>query len=294
MNKLVVILGPTASGKTDLSIKLAKKYNGEVVSADSRQVYRGMDIGSGKITKKEMQGIPHWLLSVANPKRKFTVSQYQKLAVKAVKDIQKRDRLPFLVGGSPFYIYSVVDGIIIPEIKPDWELRKKLEKLNTEELFKLLAESDPARAKSIDRQNPRRLIRALEIIQSTGKPVPEQHRVPPGFDVIEIGIEKSPEELKKAINKRLLKRLKNNAILNEVRKLRKYGLSWKRLEEFGLEYRFVAQYLQGKISKEEMIEKIQKESEHFVKKQMAWFKKDPRIYWVKNLKEVENLIEQFM
>ena len=128
MNKLIVILGPTASGKTDLAIKLAKKYNGEVVSADSRQVYKGMDIGAGKVTEKEMQGIPHYLLNVANPKIRFTVSQYQKLALKAVKNIQKKNKLPFLTGGTGFYIQSVVDAIVIPEVKPDWKLRKNLEK----------------------------------------------------------------------------------------------------------------------------------------------------------------------
>ena len=129
MNKLIVILGPTSSGKTGLSIKLAKKFNGEVVSADSRQVYKGMDIGTGKVTKKEMAGIPHYLLDVANPKTRFSVAQYQSLALKAIKDIQKKNKIPFLVGGTGFYIQSVADGIIIPEVKPDWKLRKRLEKM---------------------------------------------------------------------------------------------------------------------------------------------------------------------
>ena len=290
-NKLIVILGPTASGKTDLSVKLAKKYNGEVVSADSRQVYKGLNIGSGKITKKEMCGIPHWLLDVANPKTRFTVAQYQKLALKAIKDIQRKNKIPFLVGGTGFYIQSVVDGIIIPEIKPDWKLRKKLEKLNNEELFEKLKELDPKRAAVIDRQNPRRLIRALEIVLKTKKPVPKLGRPTSQFSVLEIGVKKSPDELKKLINKRFLKRLKNNALINEVKKLRKSGLSFKRLEEFGLEYRFVAQYLQNKISWQKMIDKIQKESEHFAKRQMTWFKRDKRIHWIKNSKEAVQLID---
>src|SRR3989344_1164061 len=125
-NKLVVILGPTASGKTNLSIKLAKKFGGEIISADSRQVYKGLNIGSGKITKKEMQGIPHHLLDVASPIRKFTVAQYQKRALRAIKEIHKKGNLPFLVGGTGFYIQSIVDGIMIPEVKPNWRLRKKL------------------------------------------------------------------------------------------------------------------------------------------------------------------------
>jgi len=302
-NKLIVILGPTSSGKTDLSIKLAKKFKGEVVSADSRQVYKGMDIGSGKITKKEMQGIPHYLLDVANPKRKFTVSQYQKLATEAIKQIQKNSKIPFLVGGSPFYINSIVNGIVIPEVKPDWSLRKKLEKKSNEELYLMLKKLDPKRAISIDKYNPRRLVRALEIVLKTGKPSPKINTETSrgltsgsltGTDILQIGIKKDFSQSQKLIQKRLQKRLKNNAMINEVKKLKKSGVSFKRLEEFGLEYRFVAQYLQNKITKQEMMDKIQKESEHFVKKQMTWFKKDNRIHWIKNQKQAENLIKKFL
>jgi tRNA dimethylallyltransferase len=294
MNKLVVILGPTASGKTDLSIKLAKKNNGEVVSADSRQVYKGMDIGSGKITKKEMQGVPHYLLDIANPKRKFSVAQYQKLALKAIKNIQKKNKLPILVGGTGFYIQSIVDGIIIPEVKPNWDLRKKLEKKSNDELYQMLCKKDPERAKTIDRQNPRRLIRALEIILTTGKPVPMLEGPTFQHSVLQIGIEISKENLKKNIKKRLLKRLEKNALINEVKKLHKSGLSFKRLEEFGLEYKFVAQYVQNKISYQRMIDEIQIESEHYAKRQMTWFKRDKKIRWVKNLKEAEKLVKKFI
>lgn len=301
MNKLIVILGPTASGKTDLSIKLAKKFSGEVVSADSRQVYRGMDIGSGKVTKKEMQGVPHHLLDVANPKRKFTIAQYQKLALKKIKDIQKRKKNSFLVGGTGFYIQSVVDQIIIPTVKPDWSLRKKLEKKSNEELYKMLQKKDPKRAKNIDGHNPRRLIRALEIVLKTGKPVPQtpdvcgirRRRASADFKVLQIGIKKSPEELKKLVHKRLFKRLKQGMI-NEVKNLHSGGLSFKRLEEFGLEYRFVAQYLQNKITHKQMLDKVQKESEHYAKRQMTWFKRDKRIIWIENQKQAEKLVQKFL
>jgi tRNA dimethylallyltransferase len=293
--KLLVILGPTACGKTDLSIKISKKYNGEVVSADSRQVYKELDIGSGKITKKEMQNIPHYLLDVANPKTRFTVAKYQKLALKTIKNIQKRGKLPILVGGTGFYIQSIVDGISIPEVSPNWKLRKILKKKSNEYLYKMLLEKDPKRARTIDKHNPRRLIRALEIVMSTQKPVPElkQNSKANNFEILQIGINKSTEELKKNIKKRLLKRLKNNALINEVKNLHKSGLSWKRLEEFGLEYKFVAQYLQNKITRQEMINKIQIESEHFAKRQMTWFKRDKRIHWIKNYKEAEKLIKIF-
>jgi tRNA dimethylallyltransferase len=292
-NKLIVILGPTASGKTDLSIKLAKKFNGEVISADSRQVYKGMDIGSGKVTKKEMDGVPHYLLDVANPKNRFSVVQYQKLALKAVKNIQKKDKIPILVGGTGFYIQSIVDGIIIPEVKPDWALRKKLEELTNEQLFKKLEKLDPERAASIDRNNPRRLVRALEIILKTGTAVPVLSSAKgPKFNILQIGVTKSQEELKKLVHKRLLKRLEKNAMINEIKKLHK-SLSWKRLEEFGLEYRFIAQYLQNKITYEEMTDSIQLESEHYAKRQMTWFKRDKKIHWVKNYREAEKLVKNF-
>jgi len=295
MNKLIVILGPTSSGKTDLSIKLAKKFNGEIVSADSRQIYKGMDIGSGKVTKKEMAGIPHYLLDVANPKRRFSVAQYQKLAIKVVKDIQKRGKIPFLVGGTGFYIQSIVDGIIIPEVKPDWKLREKLEKLTTEQMFEKLEKLDPKRAKLIDRHNPRRLVRALEIVLKTGHPVPQfnESKASTKFDVLQIGVTKSKNELKNRIEKRVTKRLENNAMINEIKKLHK-TLSWKRLEEFGLEYRFVAQYLQNKISYEEMKDRIKIESGQYAKRQMTWFKRDARIKWIKNYKTSEKLIKKFL
>ncbi len=293
-NKIIVILGPTASGKSDLAVKLAKKFNGEIISADSRQVYKGLDIGSGKITKSQMMGIPHHLLDVASPKRKFTVANFQKLALKKIKEIQKRDKIPFLVGGSGFYIQSVVDNVKIPKVKPNWKLRKKLEKKTAAELFLMLKKLDPARAKSIDSKNPRRLIRAIEIIQSTNKPVPKtfKHSIE-CLNVLQIGIKKSPDKLKRLIKKRLEKRL-NEGMIEEVKKLHNHGLSWKRLEELGLEYRFVAQYLQGKINHKEMKEKIQIESEHFAKRQMTWFKRDKRIQWNKNQKEAEKLIKSFI
>ncbi len=293
-HKLIVILGPTSSGKTDLAIKLAKKFSGEIVSADSRQVYKGMNIGSGKITKKEMQGIPHYLLDIADPKKKFTVSQYQKLASIAIKKIRYRDKIPFLVGGSGFYIQSIIDGIIIPEVKPDWKLRKDLEKKSNKNLYAMLFKIDIARAKNIDKNNPRRLIRAIEIVLKTGAAVPALSRAEEQkLDVLEIGITKKPNELKKLINKRLLKRLKNGMIV-EVKKLKASGLSFKRLEEFGLEYRFVAQYLQNKITYQEMVDNLKKEIEHFAKRQMTWFKRDSRIKWIKNYKEAEKLVKSFL
>ena len=314
--KLLVILGPTASGKSDLAVELARRFNGEVISADSRQVYKGMDIGSGKITKKEMRGVPHWLLDVASPKRRFTVTQYQKLARKEIKKIWQRGKLPILCGGTGLYIQSIVDGLSIPEVPPDAKLRAKLEKLTTEKLFSKLQKLDRRRAKNIDRHNRRRLIRALEIVIKTGKPIPliksfnilsvipaqaGIHNTDPRFrgddknrdiEILQLGIAQPKEKLKNLIKKRLIKRLRQGMVA-EVKKLRNQGVSWKRLEEFGLEYRAIAQFLQKKITKQQMIDKIQKESEQYAKRQMTWFKRDKRICWIKNYKEVKKLTKRF-
>lgn len=281
--KLIVVLGPTASGKSELAVKIAKKFNGEIISADSRQVYKGMNIGTGKITKKEMRGIPHHLLDVASPKRTFTVAQYQKSAEKVIKKILDKNKIPILCGGTGFYIQAVVDGIVIPKVKPDWKFRKKLEKKSNEELFKMLKGLDPKRAKEIDKNNPRRLIRAIEIVKKTKKPIPKIKKSQ-NYNVLMIGIKKEKEELKKLIEKRLKNRLKQGMI-KEVEKLHKSGISWKKLESFGLEYKWIAKYLQNQISKEKMIEKLQKDIEHYSNRQTTWFKKDKRIHWIKNQKE---------
>ncbi len=289
--KLIVILGPTASGKTDLSIKLARQFNGEIISADSRQVYKGLDIGSGKVTKKEMAKIPHHLLDVANPKRIFSVAQYQKQALRAIKKIQKNNHLPFLVGGTGFYIQSIVDGIVFPDVKPNTKLRKDLGKKSTSELFLMLSELDPERAKKIDGKNPARLIRALEIVLQTKKPVP-QIIARAEFKTLQLGIKKSKSELQKLIAKRLQKRVVG--IIKEVKKLHVQGLSFKRLEQLGLEYKYTALYLQKKIDKAEMINLLQKEIEHFAKRQMTWFKKNTQIHWIKNENQAKKLISKFL
>ncbi|MEK9150836.1 MAG: tRNA (adenosine(37)-N6)-dimethylallyltransferase MiaA [Patescibacteria group bacterium] len=304
--KIIVILGPTASGKSDLAVDIAlwlgskqalKKFgiNGaEIISADSRQVYKGLDIGSGKITKKEMKGVPHHLLDVASPKRIFTVSQYQKIARKAVEKILKTGKLPIVCGGAGLYIDSIIYGIKFPEVPPQKKLRKELEKLTTEELFKKLQKLDRKRAKSIDKHNRRRLIRALEIVTTTGKPVPLLPKNNPrDYAVLKIGVKKSPEQLKTLIKKRLSKRLKQGMI-GEVENLHKNGAGWKRLDNLGLEYRYVSRYLRGIISKKEMIETLQKEIWRYAKRQMTWFKKDPSIHWVSSAKKAGSLTREFL
>lgn len=291
-HKIIVILGPTASGKSDLAVKIAKKLNGEIISADSRQVYKGLNIGSGKITKKEMMGIPHYLLDVASPKKIFTVAQYQKLARKKIEEIWRRKKLPIICGGTGFYIQAVIDGLIIPEVKPNQKLRKKLDKKTTEELFKTLRKKDPVRAKNIDRYNRRRLIRALEIIASLGK-VPKSKAKPINTETLIIGIKKEGEELKSLIRQRLLKRLKQGMIA-EVKKLHAAGVSWRRLENLGLEYRYVAGFLQKKISKDEMAKKLETEIRRYAKRQMTWFRRDKKITWTSNPKKALSICQDWL
>ncbi|MBI2644052.1 MAG: tRNA (adenosine(37)-N6)-dimethylallyltransferase MiaA [Candidatus Wildermuthbacteria bacterium] len=291
--KLIAIVGPTAAGKSALGVKIAKKFGGEIISADSRQVYKGMDIGTGKITKREMMGIPHHLLDAASPRRQFTVSQFQKLAYKAIKKIFRKEKIPILVGGSPLYIYAVIDGWVIPEVKPNARLRRDLEKLSTDTLFQKLQRIDSKRAKTIEKQNRRRLIRALEIVMSTKQPVPPLEKKPLPCPVLFLGIQKNTEELRTLIARRLEKRFKQGMV-REVKRLHAQGLSWKRLESFGLEYKCIAQYFQKKISKEKMKQQLQKVIEDFARRQMVWFKKDPRIRWIQTLREAQSLARDFL
>ncbi len=275
--KILVILGPTASGKTDLAIRLAKKLDGEVISADSRQVYKGLNIGTGKVTKKEMRGIPHHLLDVTSPKKRFTVVDFKKAGGEAITDITSRGKLPIICGGTGFYIEALVDGVILPDVKPDEALRKKLAKLSPEKLFAMIKKLDPKRAKTLDPKNARRIIRAIEIAKALGKvPKTKKQNL---YDPLFIGIDLPTETLRANITKRLHARMKQG-MLAEAKKLHSNGLSWKRMDELGLEYRYLALHLQGKISKDEMIEKLDTEIWHYAKRQLAWFRRDKRIQWV--------------
>ncbi|MES2216208.1 MAG: tRNA (adenosine(37)-N6)-dimethylallyltransferase MiaA [Patescibacteria group bacterium] len=275
--ELIVIVGPTASGKSDLAVRLAKKHNGEIISADSRQVYKGLNIGSGKITKKEMKGVPHYLLDVANPKKQFTVANYVELAHKALEKILEKNKTPIVVGGTGFYIQAFVDGIVLPEVPPNNKLRAQLEKKSATQLFGMIRKLDPSRAKDLDPLNARRLIRAIEIAKTLGK-VPKLTSRPLPYKTIFIGTKISPTKLKEKIRVRLMKRLRNGMI-DEARRLHTQGLSWKRMEELGLEYRYLAYFLQNKMTKKEMVEKLATEIWHYSRRQMTWFKRDKRIVW---------------
>lgn len=294
--KVLVIVGPTATGKSDLAVTLALQFGGEIISADSRQVYKGLNLGTGKITKKEMQSVPHHLLDVASPKKQFNADQYRTLANKAIISILKKGRLPIIVGGTGFYIETLLSQNPLPNVPANNLLRKKLEKKNADDLFKELQVLDADRAKTIDRHNKVRLIRAIEIATALGK-VPDIDKTQK-YKTLFIGLTLPDANLQTRIKNRLNLRIKKGMI-REVSKLHKEGLSWKRMEELGLEYRYIAEFLQKKISKKEMLESLEKEIWQYAKRQMTWFKRNTEIHWMdptkKNtLKKAEKLTRAFI
>ncbi len=294
MNKLLVILGPTATGKSDLAVKIAKKYNGEVISADSRQVYTGLDIGTGKITKKEMQGVPHHMLDVVSPKKSYSVVAWKTEVEKIIKDTHSRGKLPIICGGTGFYIESIVDGIVHPDVEMNKDLREKLKKLSTEKLVQMLQKLDKKRLENIDTKNPVRLIRAIEIAKALGK-VPEVKKTKSPFQILEIGTHIDDIDLREKIGKRLKDRIKAG-MMDEAKKLHENGLSWKRMRELGLEYGYLADLLQSKMTKEDFETKLEVEIWRYSRRQITWFKRDKRIYWFnpKDTKSIEKIVDEFL
>jgi len=291
--KIIAIVGPTASGKSALAVRLAKKFNGEVISADSRQVYKGLDIGTGKVTARETRGIPHHLLDVASPIRQFSIARYKTLAEKTIDRLVRHHKLPILCGGTGFYVETITKGIVLPNVTPDPALRTTLGKKSPATLHALLSKLDPARARTIDRHNPRRLIRAIEIAKALGK-VPKAKSVS-RYDVLQIGLMPEPRKLRKKIRARLLARLRQGMVA-EVRRLRSQGLSWKRMEELGLEYRYIARFLKGELSKTEMVNALETASWQYAKRQMTWFKRDNTIKWFTpvEIKRIEKEAAKFI
>ncbi len=290
MQKIIVIVGPTASGKTALGIELAQNYNGEIVSADSRQVYRGMDIGTAKD-----KSFPQHLIDVADPSTDYNVSHFVADAKRAIEDIASRGKLPMVVGGSGFWIDALVFGHELPEVKPMTELRAELEQKSWQELFAQLEKLDPERAKHVDRHNKRRLTRALEVILTTGEPIPLLKSTSQ-YEVLWIGIKISKEDLDKKIEKRLHDRLEHGMI-EEVKSLHDAGVSWGRLDSFGLEYRFLAKHLQGELTKEEMHEQLLQAIRQYAKRQITWFKRNKAIHWLSpeaSFPESQELLRDFL
>ncbi len=265
--KIIVILGQTATGKSNLAVKISKKINGEIISADSRQVYKGLDIGTGKITQKEMKGIPHHLLDVASPKKQFSIALYKKLAEAKIEEIISSGKTPIICGGTGFYIDAITKGVIFPEVPPNIKLRKKLSLLDDRQLLITLKKLDEVRAKNIDPKNKVRLVRAIEIAKTLGK-VPHLVLRPPSYKFIKIGLYLPSDKLKKRVEKRV-KKMFDGGLLGEIKKLKKSGVSEKRMRELGFEYY------------QPTPEKVVSETLKYAKRQMTWFKRDKEIKWFK-------------
>jgi tRNA dimethylallyltransferase len=260
-----------------LAVELALAINGGVVSADSRQVYRGLDIGTGKITEEEMRGVPHYLLDVADPREQFTVTHYKELTDEVIASIIALGKVPILCGGTGFYISAVVDGVIFPEVPPNAELRNRLEGQPLEALREQIETLDRERAQTIDTSNRRRLIRAIEIADALGK-VPKPETGESRYETLMIGLTFPDNILRLRIRNRLRKRLEQGMIA-EVEKLHTQGLSWQRLDTLGLEYRYIGRHLQGKLSRKELETQLEQKIWQYAKRQKTWFKRDERIRW---------------
>ncbi len=300
--KVLVILGTTSAGKTSLGVKLAAEFKGEIISADSRQVYKGMDIGTGKDLKEyKLNGkkIKYHLIDVASPKQQFDVSKYQELAFKAIRDILRRNKLPIIVGGTGLYLQAVVDNLKLSSVKPDLKKRALLEKLSAPELFERLSKLKPefaVRLNNSDKHNKRRLIRYIEVVGSDG--FEKTGRQDSIYDFLVLGLDFSDEIIKGKIIKRINDRLDSEDMVKEVENLHKNGLSWERLESFGLEYKFISQYLQEKFDYETMVDKLSTASYRFAKRQKTWFrrfeKQGGKINWIHNQLEAERIIKTWL
>ncbi len=296
---LIAILGPTAVGKSALAIKLAEEFRGEIVSADSRQVYRGMDIGTAKPSLDERRRIPHHLLDRVNPDEPFTLAQYQKLAYTAIAEIHARGKVPFLVGGSGLYVRAVLEGLSIPRVAPNPARRKHLESQDSAALYAHLLQLDPVAAARIDPRNKRRIIRAVEVCEATGKPISElQTRASPDYRVLRIGLTMPREELYRRINARVDQMIAAGLVA-EVRALVAQGYALDAPALSGLGYRQMARYVKGEIPLEEAVRLLKRDTRRFVHHQYSWFRlDDPRIRWfdlsLAGYEEIRKAVAQFL
>lgn len=272
--KVVAVVGTNASGKSALGIELAKRYGGEVISADSRQVFKGLDLGSGKVTAEEMQGVVHHLIDVREPNEFFSMADFQKMSYAAIEDILARGRLPMIVGGTGLYVDSVLDGYVLSDKEPDLAYRAELEKLTTPELYDMLMGLMPDA--QVDRYNRNRVMRMIERIHDGDSAVPTKEK---RYESLRLGVSWPRDVLGQRIDERLERRLQEGMI-EEVQGLMDRGATTEFLLGLGLEYRFITQYLLGEMGREEMLEKLAIAIKQFAKRQMTWFRRNPDIVWL--------------
>ena len=273
--KVVAVVGTNASGKSALGIALAKKYDAEIISADSRQVFRGLDLGSGKVTPEETQGVPHYLIDVREPNEFFSMADFQRMAYQAIDDIRGRGRLPMIVGGTGLYVDSVLDGYLLSDKEPDLAYRAELEKLTTPQLYDMLLELKPD--VQVEKNNRNRVMRIIERIHDGDDAKPgKQAR----FESLRLGVSWPREVLGRRIDERLERRLEQGMI-EEVQRLMDEGATTEFLLGLGLEYRFITQYLIGEIpDRQVMLDKLAIAIKQFAKRQMTWFRRNPEIVWL--------------
>ena len=291
--KLIVIEGTNASGKSGLGVELARRFDGEIVSADSRQVFRGLDLGSGKITREEMRGVPHHLIDVCDAGSFFSMADFQRLAYQAIDDICARGKTPFLVGGTGLYVDSVADGYLLSNRMPDLEYRAYLEGFGTEELYQMLLKAVPDT--EVEPRNRNRVMRILEKLHDGDNAAPSKE---PRYTPLRLGVTWERETLRHRIDQRLDKRMAEGMVW-EVKDLLDSGVSEEFLLKLGLEYKFITQYLKGMYaSEEEMTALLSTAIKQFAKRQMTWFRRNPDIHWLDMngdpAGEAEKLIRDFL
>ena len=300
---LVAVVGPTATGKSNLAIYLALEFDGEIINADSRQVYRYMDIGTAKLSREELALVPHHLIDIINHDEDFSLGQYKEMVTEIITDMHERGKLPILAGGSGQYVWALLEGWVIPKVEPDPELRRRLEERaaegKAEELFRELQEVDPEAARTIDPRNVRRVIRALEVSSQTGKPFSQlRTRQAPPFDTLIIGLTTDRKELYRRIDLRVDSMIENG-LIDEVKKLTEmgYGAGIPNMSSIG--YKQISMYLDGEISLESAVHQVKTETHRLVRRQYSWFSlSDERIKWLDIQddfkEEARNLVAEFL
>lgn len=283
--KLIAVVGPTASGKTALGIALAAALGGEIVSADSRQIYRGMDIGTAKPGAAERRGIPHYLIDIRDPDEEYTVADYKRDAIAAIHDIAGRGRVPLLVGGTGLYVRAVVDNLDIPPVVADPQLRAEIEREIADEglavVFKKLVALDPEAEYIVDPKNPRRVVRALEVARATGEPFTAQRRKnDPLFETLTLGIDPPPDVLRERIDRRADAMMRGGLVEETRALIKKYGASRAAFDAIG--YREIVAYLDDRCLLADAVAAIKLNTWHYAKRQMTWFRKDRSVRWIKN------------
>jgi tRNA dimethylallyltransferase len=306
---IIVVTGPTASGKSELAVRLAKRFNGEIISADSRQIYKGLDTGSAKVRGRWLhcdeqqnarhtrgtifayKNIPHYCIDLIPPAHAFTAAEFKKCAEHSIRQITRKGKLPIIAGGTAFWIDALIYNLTLPEVPPNPSLRRRLEKKTAERLFAILKTLDPSRASSIDPHNPRRLIRAIEIAKALGyiRPLRRNRR----YNALWISLSPPIRTLEMRFKKRA-RDMVPGALVREVKRLRTHRVSLRRIKEFGFEYRLTLAYIAKKITRAEYIERFISETRAYAKRQRAWWSKNPDVLTVSDMKKIDSIAHGFL